>query len=158
MDEYLVKKKQKFMEQMEACQRKDRLFFAQEVTDAVLDFITIFPFGIPPAAVQAWFPKRLPVSFGVNSYTFEKSKFEQLRKLAGPLPPGYQQVKLDGSTLNLAACQGILNDILFCWESLERFETLGLGYSILSAQAEVVSACYAISYGAQAYHINLSQT
>lgn len=39
VDEYLVKKKQKFMAQMEACQREDRLFFAQEVTDEVLDFI-----------------------------------------------------------------------------------------------------------------------
>ncbi len=39
VDEYLVKKKQKFMEQMETCQREGRLFFAQEVTDEVLDFI-----------------------------------------------------------------------------------------------------------------------
>lgn len=39
VDEYLAKKKQKFMEQMETCQREGRLFFAQEVTDEVLDFI-----------------------------------------------------------------------------------------------------------------------
>lgn len=39
VDEYLVKKKQKFMEQMETCQREGRLFFAQEVTAEVLDFI-----------------------------------------------------------------------------------------------------------------------
>ena len=39
VDEYLVKKKQKFMEQMETCQREGRLFFAQEVTNEVLDFI-----------------------------------------------------------------------------------------------------------------------
>jgi hypothetical protein len=39
VDEYLVKKKQIFLEQMEACQREGRLFFAQEVTDEVLDFI-----------------------------------------------------------------------------------------------------------------------
>lgn len=39
VDEYLVKRKQKFMEQMETCQREGRLFFAQEVTDEVLDFI-----------------------------------------------------------------------------------------------------------------------
>jgi len=43
VDEYLVKKKQKFMEQMEACQREGRLFFAQEVTDEVLDFIRSEP-------------------------------------------------------------------------------------------------------------------
>jgi hypothetical protein len=39
VEEYLVKKKQIFMEQMEACRREGRLFFAQEVTDEVLDFI-----------------------------------------------------------------------------------------------------------------------
>lgn len=39
VDEYLVKKKQKFMAQMETCQREGRLFFAQQVTDEVLDFI-----------------------------------------------------------------------------------------------------------------------
>lgn len=39
VDEYIARKKQKFMEQMEACQREDRLFFAQEVTDEVLEFI-----------------------------------------------------------------------------------------------------------------------
>jgi hypothetical protein len=39
VDEYLLRKKQKFMERMEACQREGRLFFAQEVTDEVLDYI-----------------------------------------------------------------------------------------------------------------------
>lgn len=39
VDEYLVVKKQQFIEQMEACQREGRLFFAQEVTDEVLDYI-----------------------------------------------------------------------------------------------------------------------
>jgi len=43
VDEYLVIKKQKFMEQMEACQREGRLFFAQEVTNGVLDFIRSEP-------------------------------------------------------------------------------------------------------------------
>lgn len=43
VEEYLVKKKQKFMEQMETCQREGRLFFAQEVTDEVLDFIRSEP-------------------------------------------------------------------------------------------------------------------
>jgi hypothetical protein len=43
VDEYLVKKKQKFMEQLETCQREGRLFFAQEVTNEVLDFIRSEP-------------------------------------------------------------------------------------------------------------------
>ncbi len=43
VDEYLVKKKQKFMEQLETCQREGRLFFAQEVTAEVLDFIRSEP-------------------------------------------------------------------------------------------------------------------
>jgi len=42
-DEYLVKKKQKFLEKMETCQREGRLFFAQEVTDEVLEFIRSEP-------------------------------------------------------------------------------------------------------------------
>ncbi len=39
VDEYLVKKKQAFVEQLEACQRDGRLFFAQEITDDVLAFV-----------------------------------------------------------------------------------------------------------------------
>lgn len=43
VDEYLVKKKQKFIEQMETCQREGRLFFAQEVTADVLAYIRSQP-------------------------------------------------------------------------------------------------------------------
>jgi hypothetical protein len=39
VDEYLARKKQKFMERMEACQREGRLFFAQPVTAEVMDYI-----------------------------------------------------------------------------------------------------------------------
>lgn len=39
IDEYLLKKKAAFIQQMETCQREGRLFFAQEVTDEVLDYI-----------------------------------------------------------------------------------------------------------------------
>jgi RimJ/RimL family protein N-acetyltransferase len=123
--------------------------------EAGLDFVTIFPHGVSPAAVQAWFPKRRPVSFGVNSFTFERDRFESLRLQARPLPPGYERVRLDSRALDRAACQGIRQDILFCWESVERFEALGLGYSISSPQGEVVSACYAVAYGAEAFHIDI---
>jgi hypothetical protein len=43
IDEYLVKKKQEFVEQLEACQRDKRLFFAQEITDEVLMFVRSEP-------------------------------------------------------------------------------------------------------------------
>lgn len=43
IDEYLVKKKQRFVEQLEACQREGRLFFAQEITDEVLEFVRSEP-------------------------------------------------------------------------------------------------------------------
>lgn len=39
VDEYVALKKQEFVAQMEACQREGRLFFAQEVTDEVLEYI-----------------------------------------------------------------------------------------------------------------------
>jgi hypothetical protein len=39
IDEYLIRKKQRFMERMEACRREGRLFFAQEVTAEALDYI-----------------------------------------------------------------------------------------------------------------------
>ena len=39
VDGYLVLKKQEFVAQLEACQREGRLFFAQEVTDEVLEYI-----------------------------------------------------------------------------------------------------------------------
>jgi RimJ/RimL family protein N-acetyltransferase len=120
-----------------------------------LGFVTIFPHGVSPGAVQAWFPERQPVSFGVNSFTFEPERYERLRLQAKPLPSGYARVRLDRHNLDQAPWQDIQQDILFCWESLERFEALGLGYGISSPQGEVVSACYAIAYGAEAFHINI---
>lgn len=39
VDEYLDKKKQEFVAQLEACQREGRLFFSQEVTDEALTFV-----------------------------------------------------------------------------------------------------------------------
>jgi hypothetical protein len=125
------------------------------LNEAGLGFISIFPYGVSPAVVQAWFPKRQPVSFGVNSFFFERNKFEILRLHAKPLSPGYERVRLDRYALDQAACQGIRDDILFCWESLERFDALGLGYSIQSPQNGIMSACYAIGYGAGAFHINI---
>ena len=43
IDEYLVKKKAAFLNQLETCQREGRLFFAQEVTDEVLDYVRNTP-------------------------------------------------------------------------------------------------------------------
>lgn len=120
-----------------------------------LGFVTIFPYGVSPSDLQAWFPARRPVSFGVNSYTFERDMFETLRGQAKTLPLDFVQVKLDSRTLDQEAYQGIRDDILFCWESLERFDELGLGYSVQSQQQGVVSVCYAIGYGAEAYHIDI---
>jgi RimJ/RimL family protein N-acetyltransferase len=122
---------------------------------AGLGFVTVFPNGVSPVAVQAWFPERQPVSFGVNSFTFKLERYERLRLHARPLPPGCERVRLDRHILDQAPWQDIQQDILFCWESLERFEVLGLGYGISSPQGEVLSACYAIAYGAEAFHINI---
>jgi RimJ/RimL family protein N-acetyltransferase len=120
-----------------------------------MGFLTIFPFGVKPTDVQAWFPQRKPVSFGVNSYEFEPKKFEVLRTQIKPLPPDLELVKLDSRTLAQEVCQDIREDILFCWESLEQFDKLGRGYGIQSQQHGIVCACYAIGYGAKAYHINI---
>lgn len=122
---------------------------------AGVGFLSIFPYGVSPADVQAWFPHRKPVSFGVNSYIFEPEKFEILRAQANLLPPDFELIKLNGETLGREVCQGIREDILFCWKSLEHFERLGLGYCIQSQQHGVVCACYAIGYGAKAYQINI---
>lgn len=43
VDEYLAKRKQKFLDQLEACQREGRLFFAQKITDDVLEFVRSEP-------------------------------------------------------------------------------------------------------------------
>jgi RimJ/RimL family protein N-acetyltransferase len=122
---------------------------------AGLGFVTVFPFGVSPATVQAWFPYRLPVSFGVNAFTFEPERFARLRREARALPPGYELGRLDRETLEQAAYQRIQEDVLFCWDSLERFEALGLGTCLASPQGEVVSACYAIATGAEAFHITI---
>lgn len=39
VDEYITHKKDKFVEQLETCQREGRLFFAQEITDEVMEFV-----------------------------------------------------------------------------------------------------------------------
>jgi len=120
-----------------------------------LDFLSIFPFGVLSTDVQAWFHARCPVSFGVSSYIFERDKFVRLSSEFNSLPPNFELVKLDAQNLNHADFRGIRDDILFCWDSLERFDTLGLGYCIYSQQDGVASACYSIGYGAEAYHINI---
>jgi RimJ/RimL family protein N-acetyltransferase len=132
----------------------------EEIILPILDkdgmgFLTIFPFGVTPLDVREWFSQRKPVSFGVNSYRFESEKFEVLRTQTKPLPPDLALIKLDRQTLDQEMCQGIRDDILFCWESLEQFDKLGLGYGIKSQQHGIICACYAIGYGAQAYHINI---
>jgi hypothetical protein len=43
VDEYIARKKQGFVAQLEACQREGRLFFAQEVTAEVLAFVQSEP-------------------------------------------------------------------------------------------------------------------
>ena len=44
---------------------------------AGLEFVTIFPSGVSPAAIQAWFPKRKPVSFGVNAFSFDPNSYRR---------------------------------------------------------------------------------
>ncbi len=43
IDDYLVKRKQAFIERLIACQQSGRLFFAQEVTDEVIAFVQDHP-------------------------------------------------------------------------------------------------------------------
>jgi len=43
VDDYLVQKKQRFVAALEACLREGRLFFAQEITREVLDFVRSEP-------------------------------------------------------------------------------------------------------------------
>jgi hypothetical protein len=43
MDAYLVQRKQAFVAELEACKNEDRLFFAQEITDEVLDYVRNMP-------------------------------------------------------------------------------------------------------------------
>jgi hypothetical protein len=43
IDDYLARRKQGFLGELEACQREGRLFFAQEVTDEVIAFVRADP-------------------------------------------------------------------------------------------------------------------
>jgi hypothetical protein len=43
IDEFLIKRKQAFLAELEACKNEQRLFFAQEITDEVLDFVRSIP-------------------------------------------------------------------------------------------------------------------
>jgi RimJ/RimL family protein N-acetyltransferase len=125
------------------------------LADCGLDFVTIFPFGTAPATIQAWFPFRQPVSFGVNAFAFDHNEFTRLTTEVSPLPPDYKVVRLDEDTLVQPASYQVREDILFCWDTPQRFATMGIGYVVQHLANEVVCACYAIGYGAQAYHINV---
>ena len=123
--------------------------------DVGLDFLTIFPFGIPASYLQDWFPDRKPVSYGVNAFNFDLNEFERLKTQAKELPESYILVRLDGKTLPGEAFFAIREDITFCWDSLARFEALGLGFAVQDPDGQVVSTCYAIGVGADAYHIDI---
>ena len=43
IDDYLIKKKAAFIQQLETCQREGRLFFAQEITDEVVTYVRNTP-------------------------------------------------------------------------------------------------------------------
>jgi hypothetical protein len=43
VDEYIVRRKQRFIEDLKACQREGRLFFVQEITDEVLEYVQSNP-------------------------------------------------------------------------------------------------------------------
>jgi hypothetical protein len=43
IDAYLVQRKKEFVAGLEACQKENRLFYAQEITDEVLDFVRSVP-------------------------------------------------------------------------------------------------------------------
>jgi hypothetical protein len=120
-----------------------------------LEFVSVFPYGVATADLLDWFQERKPVSFGVNAFTFDRAKFHRLQAGVGAVPSGYGLLKLDGNSLALPSLQSIREDIIFCWGSVERFLELGLGYSIVDQQGEVASACYAIAFGAQAFHVTI---
>jgi hypothetical protein len=60
-----------------------------------LEFVTIFPHGPSRVEVQSWFLERRPVSFGVNTYTFDQYMFEGLADQAKELPSDYELIKLN---------------------------------------------------------------
>lgn len=118
-------------------------------------FVSIFPEGEDQRKMLLdLFEDRQPVSFGVNIYTFDAAVFKRLAADMALLPEGYTLVRLDRDVLGRDDFQYLNEDISFCWESVDRFFEVGLGFSILYEEKSV-SSCYAIGYGAGGYHITI---
>lgn len=119
-------------------------------------FVSVFP---PDEAARqlllTMFSHREPVSYGVNIYNFCGGESSNLSNHPGKLPTGYSLARLDQDNLAQEEFSHIQDDIIYCWESVGRFLELGLGFSVLH-QGKPVSSCYAIGYGAGAYHITIS--
>ena len=129
--------------------------FLPDLAEIGFDFLTIFPFGVSANLVMDWFSERRPVSFGVNAFRFDRDRFDQLRAQVKTQPAGFELVRLDRVILQQDDYIGIDEDIICCWDSLARFESLGLGYAIQDQAGQIVSTCYAIGVGAGAYHIDI---
>jgi RimJ/RimL family protein N-acetyltransferase len=125
------------------------------VDQAGLGFVSVLNRGeADRQALIKVFKDRKPVSYGINTYAFDPEMFWTVKADQRVLPTEFLLLKLDQMLLNQPNHEFIREDIVFCWESLNRYLELGLGYSI-QHQGKVVSSCYAIAYGADAYHINI---
>jgi RimJ/RimL family protein N-acetyltransferase len=123
--------------------------------NAGLGFVSIFPEGQSSRqALLSEFSHRSPTSYRVDHYTFSTDKYQQQIKTMRPLKEEYTLVKLDREQLAKPAFQSTREDLEFCWESIDRFLELGLGWTVL-CEGQVAGTCYAIAFGAGAYHINI---
>lgn len=120
-----------------------------------MGFISIIPFDNRHRVIfQELFADRWPLSLGVNTFTFDEAHYRNACSSLSALPDGFTLVEMDSGTLEDPANEQTLEDIRYCWGNLERFLELGKGTCLLE-DGEIVSCCYAIAYGAQAYHVNV---
>lgn len=117
------------------------------------NFVSVFPFySTPSDRLIETFEYRGAVGYGVNIYRFDEEKFQSQQHKIEPMPDKYSLLVVDRSSLELPALASIRDDIEFCWDSTSHFLELGLGVCVIY-QEQPVSACYAIGFGANAYHV-----
>jgi RimJ/RimL family protein N-acetyltransferase len=121
-----------------------------------LGFVSVFsPDEETRQALLEAFEERSPVSYGVNGYVFDAVKFRELAKTLKSLPDGYSLIGLDREALVRPALKAVRDDLAYCWETIERFLELGLGFAVMY-DGKPASSCYTIGFGAEAYHITIS--
>jgi hypothetical protein len=123
--------------------------------EAGSNFISIITFTeVHRQILLKLFQDQHPLSLGVNTFAFDLESFKKIHSQSYTIPAGFAVKKMDKAILENPKNQQILEDIEWCWNSVDHFLGDGIGTCILK-DGKAVSYCYSIGYGAKSHQINI---